>query len=937
MNSFHSWRAAIRIARRDTWRSKGRSLLVLLMIALPIVGVTAIDVTLRSAELDPGQRLERSLGAADARYSDAETGGTPIMQEPAGGGAYATDKKYADDPRLQEAKPVNIPAALPAGAEWITDTVGTGLIRTKHGMLDTGLRELPSEHPIAAGLLTLRRGHLPAKDREIAASEAFLERSGLYLGSSTSVRGVKGTFTIVGVVETPGDIRTPRLTARPGALLAELERTMAVHGAGRYATSTSYLVAVPGSVTWDLVRQANEKGLMVESREVVLDPPPHGQVPYFQSEDSWAPDDGGLGQATAVAATVAAMAVLEICLLAGPAFAVGARRSRRQLGLVGANGGNSGHVRAVVLAGGLVIGAAAAVLGVALGIGLTAALQPLLEQAVGKRFASLDIRPLELTAIAMAGLVTGLLAAVVPAFVASRQSVLESLTGRRGVRRSSRVLPVVGLGAVILGMSVAVFGAVAMVSPVPVAAGSAIAELGVVAMTPALVGLFGRLGRWLPLSPRLALRDAVRNRGRTAPAVAAVLAAVAGTIAVATYTVSTGEQHRREYEALLPAGRAVVSVEPAELAALPRLRAAVRKDLPVDERADFGRAVAGSKDCGAVGTGDPDCGQITILTPEGQECPLDAENGAPSASERRKYRDDWRCVEDYSSGATALYTDSRFLVGGPGVLKALGVDDPKAVRALEEGGAVAFDRGVVKDGTVTLSVSAVYDERAEKRDGREVRVPVYASGAESYGIQALVSEQAMKDAGVRTVAFGSLYTTTTPPTSADVQKLTGDTARMGVTAGAYIERGFQSDDGIILLSLALFAGLVTIGAAGIATGLAQADAEADLNTLAAVGAAPRVRRTLSGLQCGAVALMGVVLGAVAGVVPAIGLLKAEEAVALKAMAAGEAGGFAASAVNMPIVLPWTTLLEILVVVPLGAALLATLFTRSRTTLARRAG
>lgn len=55
------------------------------------------------------------------------------------------------------------------------------------------------------------------------------------------------------------------------------------------------------------------------------------------------------------------------------------------------------------------------------------------------------------------------------------------------------------------------------------------------------------------------------------------------------------------------------------------------------------------------------------------------------------------------------------------------------------------------------------------------------------------------------------------------------------------------------------------------------------------------------------------------------------------MAAREAEGFAASAVNMPIVLPWTTLLEILVVVPLGAALLAALFTRSRTTLARRAG
>lgn len=50
---FHSWRAAIRIARRDAWRSKGRSALVLAMIALPILGVSGLDLTIRSSELSP--------------------------------------------------------------------------------------------------------------------------------------------------------------------------------------------------------------------------------------------------------------------------------------------------------------------------------------------------------------------------------------------------------------------------------------------------------------------------------------------------------------------------------------------------------------------------------------------------------------------------------------------------------------------------------------------------------------------------------------------------------------------------------------------------------------------------------------------------------------------------------------------------------------------
>ena len=45
------WRPLLRIARRDALRARGRSLLVTAMIALPVLGMTAIDVTARSAQL----------------------------------------------------------------------------------------------------------------------------------------------------------------------------------------------------------------------------------------------------------------------------------------------------------------------------------------------------------------------------------------------------------------------------------------------------------------------------------------------------------------------------------------------------------------------------------------------------------------------------------------------------------------------------------------------------------------------------------------------------------------------------------------------------------------------------------------------------------------------------------------------------------------------
>lgn len=267
-------------------------------------------------------------------------------------------------------------------------------------------------------------------------------------------------------------------------------------------------------MSWSDVLAANARGVLVVSRQVVLDPPPDSEVPMARSMSG--SSYGGSEELSAALITVVAMAVLELVLLAGPAFAVGARRSRRQLGLVGTCGGDRRHVRAVVLSGGLVLGGVGAAAGVAAGFALTAVFRPMIEGWAGNRFGSLAVRPSELLIIAVIGLVTGLLAALVPAIVASRQSVLESLSGRRGIRRSSRVLPVLGSIILLIGIAVAVYGGTSGNSTL-VAGGSVVAELGLLGCIPVIVGFLGRLGRRLPLSPRMALRDAARNRGRTAP------------------------------------------------------------------------------------------------------------------------------------------------------------------------------------------------------------------------------------------------------------------------------------------------------------------------------------------------------------------------------------------------------------------------------------
>lgn len=891
---YHSWLAAIRIARRDAWRAKGRSLLVLAMLTLPIIGVSAADVTYRSSNLSTEAQLERQIGTADARVMDYDTGGEAVFQSPDN---EETDraKQYGENDELPTG-PADITKALPAGAASLTDTYGSAKVHTKHGLLSTSVRELKSSDPMAGPIMPLLDGRYPTAPDEVAVTGLFLKNSGLKLGSTITVRQLERTYTIVGSYELPSELNTDQINALPGALLEPLRKALEKAELPSSTSSTSYLVKIDGGFTWNMVKEANQHGVTVTSRDVILDPPPDSEVPLFQKK-GYQPgmtyqtmDEGAL----MVLATVVVMALLEICLLAGPAFAVGARRSRRQLGLVGANGGDRRHIRAIVLSGGLVLGAVAAVVGTVLGIALTYVARPWLEEYSGSRFDALELRPLELLGIALLAVLTGLAAALIPAVNASRQPVLASLTGRRGVRKSNRVLPTVGLIAVVLGAAAAFFGTTMSDGFLLIAGGSAIAELGVVAMTPALVGVFGRIGRFLPLSPRLALRDAVRNRGRTAPAVAAVLAAVAGTVAVATYAASMDAQSEAKYYPRLPYGTAALTLGSEGAAQHENAaRAAVEKSFPVALRADVRRIAVGNPNCsvhGSYADNPGSCGESELLVPTANVCPIHAADPARpgesleetfTAAERRKLVDsDWRCA----SRRGETYSEVNTLIGDASLLKVLKIDDPAAAKALAAGKAVVLDRRYL-DAKNTIGIQLITDvaaankarEKSQTPPGRVVKLPAYQldSKAQGYGIQAIVPPAAAEAAKITTAPYGAYYTLDRLPRSEETQRLDAELARIGIEDFPFVESGFQSDNNVMMLALAVFAGLITIGAAGIATGLSQADAEADLKTLAAVGAPPRVRRTLSGFQCGVVAAMGVVLGSATGVVPAIGLVLAD--------------------------------------------------------------
>jgi putative ABC transport system permease protein len=355
---------------------------------------------------------------------------------------------------------------------------------------------------------------------------------------------------------------------------------------------------------------------------------------------------------------------------------------------------------------------------------------------------------------------------------------------------------------------------------------------------------------------------------------------------------------------------------------------------------DVSRIYVGAPSC----AGQPDtagCGRIQAMMPPANVCPSSGPEGpqALTVAQREALVHDWRCA--VHDRASAISVADGVLVGGPGVLHVLGVHDGAAERALARGEAVLFDRAYADHGTLKLKVIA--DVTKEPQDGTESpgemkALPVHLASEEvPYGVMAVVPQRAADSLGLTTAPLGSYYTTSRMPSGAEQQALNSDVAKIGTRAQVYLERGYVSNDGLILLALTLFAGVITIGAAGIATGLAQTDAEPDLRTLAAIGAAGRVRRTLSGFQCAVVAVMGVVLGSVAGVLPAIALRRSDRHRRLDEYRQSIESGWGDMRVpNVPVVVPWGTLAMLVVLVPLGAGLLAALVTRSRPELGRRA-
>lgn len=865
-------RVAARIARRDAARARGRAVLVALLVGLPLLVGTTGAVLLNSRYPSEATMMRWTLGEegqaligpytmpgvvqdATGRLSTFGDGTVPPVELATyEAGLVSALPERAVVHRVVRSV-VHLDGAGGAGSEWVV--------------------ELPPGWNL--DVFSVTEGSLPGPGG-LAVEAGLLEQLGINVGDTVTVQ-VELESLRGGEVEAPSDLVVtgvladsalgPRAVLGTGMLPVPQVLTGSRWDGSLDPSSVAWYVSGP-PVPWDVVRRLNAWGSTVESRAVILDPP--------ASAEGMMPAEGaGIDPgAWAVGGAVAAMVVVEAALLIGPAFAVGALRQRRQFALLAATGAERPTLRWVVTLTGLVTGAAAALGAVVLGVVAAAVIRAAVNAMEPFTFPDLLVPWPALAAVAVVGVGAVGLAAWWPARTAGRVDVVTALAGRRPPARSEHRVAALGLGLTALGAGVAIVGASSGAFQW-VAGGVVAIELGVVVMAGTLLGLTGRLAPRLGIAGRMAVRDAARNRTRSAPAVAALIAAVAGITAGVVYTSSARAHDVSQHVALTAEGTVMVQFPLAgagldEDEMVNAADAALREHLPVTDVVTVRLAAPAPAPAGDRDTHDARAaggsGQFVITAEPRPErvCPLaEAEDLGLSASERRALGRDPRCVSWQRVGVAAWSsgsTGSTTLVDDGSVLRAAGLDRATDATAALASGLVVVrsEDWVWPDGTAHL-VLGDHDPRTGSPPTAHLPAVAVDLPAGQYDV---VLPPAVADAlGLSTEISGLVAPTSRTPNLAEEQAAA---AALGIKGLLWVERGNQYRQIDLTMAVLVIGALVLgVAATGISVALTTAEARADLATLAAVGADTRTRRQISAAQAAVISILGAGIGLLGGI------------------------------------------------------------------------
>jgi putative ABC transport system permease protein len=162
----------------------------------------------------------------------------------------------------------------------------------------------------------------------------------------------------------------------------------------------------------------------------------------------------------------------------------------------------------------------------------------------------------------------------------------------------------------------------------------------------------------------------------------------------------------------------------------------------------------------------------------------------------------------------------------------------------------------------------------------------------------VITEHAIHQLGLQTTASGWLIQTPHPPTAAQITNARLTAAAAGLTVETKSSAPSSSE---IINWATVFGILLALGILAMSVGLIRSETASDLRTLTATGAGGSTRRTLTAATAGALALLGAVLGTLAGYVACIAYSWDNPLDGLSELSAVPTGNLLIILVGMPLI------------------------------------
>ena len=897
-------RAVARLARRTARREWRRTTLVAALVAVPVMAGIVVAGIVRANELTATESVVSRMGTADV---------TVALHSSAAFRLGFDDPDVATMGRLVEEVEADHTVAYHEHADF--PNANHPLLRS------AAVTDLPLDDPVTEDMFAVLEGRAPRADDEIAVSEPLLDRHDLAVGDTVDF-GRVGTATVVGEVVDPTHVRTPTVVVRP-ALLDRLVDTYAGHGVPRWLVAG---VASPRTVMRELSSGYDEATGLADaqgrSQQGRLDghvggaamatPAPTGPMPAYPDISTRADQLRAANLRTTadrvmtpqvIATLVTAVLLAEVALIAGAAYATGARRRLRELGLLGANGATTGHVRAAVVGEATVTGMVGGIVGVAAGVAALGFSRPVLQRFVNPLITRLELSATDLVGPAVVAVGAVSVAAWLPARTAARVPTTTALEGRMPLSAPRRWVVPVGIGLAGFGALLLTVGILASgpLGGTMAAVGVLLAIGGTALLTVPVIAGIGRLADRFPATLRLVLRDSGRQRTRAAAASASAMVVLIAPVLIATFSMSMQQQALVRG---LPAPDDQVLLGPAEAQQARFGSPAYDGPEPesVDRTAtveaiaailpDADRADVEYLDARATVAADPRFDVDPPHTPADDPIVTGPQPPNPEAEFWTSYGG----RQTHVATATAGLLDVLEL---PAATQAI-ADDQLVVLGLAD-----------RETTVTL-------------DGQQLpALEVPARVLQGRFPRVLVPPERVAPLGLDVAGTGDLFVTADPITEAQRRTLY-ETVNIGEISIGQVGPGNGAWVRWAAIGATLLVALVILA---LVTMLSATESDHDLRTMVAVGAAPRMRRRFLGLQSGVHALVGAVLA-----VPlAIALAWAASRAEADYLNQGAFGAVPAQAMW----LDWTAIGVVLVGVPAVIGVVIALLVRSAPTVPPR--